>query len=1285
MKLHPTLIQAFRIFIIVCLLLPAVAQPTSSQHVVQAGWLFADENPTPLPEVTHYLDETQTPQPTEEPSTAPEETITPADIPPQEITQTPIPSDLQPAEEYPGDQIILSASIIDIPDVEYQALLAMYNATNGASWITNSGWNTDSSPCSWFGITCVGETDLKNVAEINLASNNLVGTIPDSFKQDLIHLRILDFSNNSLAGSIPDLSSMALLASLDLSGNQFNGSIPEYLGYSSSLENLDLSSNLLTGAVPPSIGNLSQLRGLHLSLNQLEGMLPDTFSNLQNLEKLYLNGNNHLLGNFPSWVVSLPALKELNISNNLFDGPLPANIGNLAPTLILLDISHNHFWSEIPAGITKLTKLNRLGGYTDIGHNHLTSKSTAVRDFLAKKDSDWAKTQTPLNPVPVIQGLNPPSAAPGGSDLILEVRGKSMLAETKVYWNGTELSATNRNPWMIEVVVPAALLVDEGSAVITAQNPYPTLGSSAEYKFYISNLLPADGSTALTPRPKFAWPEVPGANMYQLQLSTSSTFGTLLQSVTSSTNQITLKTNLPNNRTIYWRVRGKVNDAYQDWSPRYRFQSSNAPSTPSIISPANNVVTTSYKPKLTWGSISLPTGTAFEKYELQIALDLEFTQPVLTHFITTQSTRSYLVDKDPANADQALLKPNTKYFWRVRAFNRLMQYSNWSSTRSIRSAMLPPVMIEPAHGGASQSLRPTFVWTPVYEGNTPPPAYYRIQLSLYSNFSTVLMSGLPKQAQWTPGKNLPKNKTVYWRVSAVNANGTTIWTKSSFLSALPPSTPQLVSPSSDILLTDYDTSVTLNWSVSTVPTGTTFKHYALQVSRQPNFPQTSDTLEYFVTNISNPSYQLIGLLPNSNYFWRVQAVNLYNHRSLWSSTWNIKTAMLPVTNLQVFDQIAARPNFTWGPPDIVAGGPVPTTYTIQFSLSPIFDALITSGEPTTAEYRPLIDLPQNETIYWRVRANGEFGPTLWSSSSFLSSNPPSIPVLASPENDFLSTDYLPQLTWSASSVPEGTTFKNYLLLVSPDTSFESGVISRELPTNSYTFAVSELTPNSRYYWKVRAENTSGQYSTWSTVWSFRTAIGQPVLLSPVETSNVTVRDPEFLWEMEDDSGVTSYTIQISQDNTFATLLAEAQTLSTNYVPTIALPLNKLIYWRVSANGSNGPSAWGMGSFTSANPPSNPSLVSPANGVILTANPAKLDWSSSTVPKGTVFSHYEVQISMNASFDNPQVYTAGSNDRKLSEMAWPALSGNTKYYWRVRAVGTNDHVSQWSEEWSFTTP
>jgi hypothetical protein len=71
------------------------------------------------------------------------------------------------------------------------------------------------------------------------------------------------------------------------------------------------------------------------------------------------------------------------------------------------------------------------------------------------------------------------------------------------------------------------------------------------------------------------------------------------------------------------------------------------------------------------------------------------------------------------------------------------------------------------------------------------------------------------------------------------------------------------------------------------------------------------------------------------------------------------------------------------------------------------------------------------------------------------------------------------------------------------------------------------------------------------------------------TSN---RKPAFDWA--DVPGATSYTIQLSTEPSFASLVVSATVAPSTYAITWNLPVGTL-YWRVRANGPNGPSSWSV--------------------------------------------------------------------------------------------------------------
>ncbi len=218
----------------------------------------------------------------------------------------------------------------DIPQIECEALVALFTSTNGPGWTTNTGWNVDNSPCGWHGVTCLGGS----VSRIQVSGNNLMGPLP------------------------PELGNLGNLVYLNLSVNQLSDPLPPALGNLGSLENIILSQNQLSGMLPPELGNLSNLEALILGTNQFSGAIPATLGNLGNLQYLGLDFNQ-LSGMIPAALGNLSNLLDLSLRTNQLSGMIPAALGNLSNlTGLLLDV--NQLSGEIPAALGNLSNLSAL-------------------------------------------------------------------------------------------------------------------------------------------------------------------------------------------------------------------------------------------------------------------------------------------------------------------------------------------------------------------------------------------------------------------------------------------------------------------------------------------------------------------------------------------------------------------------------------------------------------------------------------------------------------------------------------------------------------------------------------------------------------------------------------------------------------------------------------------------------------------------------------------------------------------------------------------------------------
>ena len=92
-----------------------------------------------------------------------------------------------------------------VSEQERQALVALYEATEGNHWKNHDGWlGPVGSECAWYGISCEpGASELSTVVDLNLSENNLHGRIPDALGQ-LAHLQTLFLFGNELSGRLAE-------------------------------------------------------------------------------------------------------------------------------------------------------------------------------------------------------------------------------------------------------------------------------------------------------------------------------------------------------------------------------------------------------------------------------------------------------------------------------------------------------------------------------------------------------------------------------------------------------------------------------------------------------------------------------------------------------------------------------------------------------------------------------------------------------------------------------------------------------------------------------------------------------------------------------------------------------------------------------------------------------------------------------------------------------------------------------------------------------------------------
>ena len=486
-------------------------------------------------------------------------------------------------------------------------------------------------------------------------------------------------------------------------------------------------------------------------------------------------------------------------------------------------------------------------------------------------------------------------------------------------------------------------------------------------------LWPRDGISLQNNRPELDWSDFDGALGYDVQISRSANFNKLLMSkrVTPAVSTLTLKASLPANQRLYWRVRARTAAGAGLWSAPAEFVTANPPSTPVVRAPKKNQLITELRPRLDWSDSRVPLGTEFQKYEVQYADNDSFTGAVSLDVAGSGPSETVLSED---------LQPNTRYFWRVRAWNTAEESSAWSLVRTFRAAMTAPELSKPADGADTHTRRPMFEWLPV-DG----AAGYTVQVSKTDSFGKVTASYTLKTAQnwFAPSSDLPANGTFFWRVRANGVNGPSLFSEvRSFTTGQPPSVPALKSPAAGALVREVRPR--LDWSTVVLLPGTSFGHYELELDQDAAF---SAPLRAQVNSLTASEYTLeVDLEPNRTYYWRVRAWNAGvngiaedgdDDFSAWSKTRSFRTALAqPVLLSPGPGELTAslQPSLDWQDSEGALG------YRVEISRSDQFASLVRGVTVLNgiSEYTPPTALPSGTQLWWRVRATGKNGPSLWS-------------------------------------------------------------------------------------------------------------------------------------------------------------------------------------------------------------------------------------------------------------------------------------------------------------------
>ncbi|PRP88097.1 hypothetical protein PROFUN_04188 [Planoprotostelium fungivorum] len=170
----------------------------------------------------------------------------------------------------------------------------------------------------------------------------------------ILLLQTLDISGSNFVGRLPDsLGELAYLRHLNASNCGFSGDFPSTFQYNRYLRVLDMSNNNLTGGITDEMAAMISLKHMDLSGNQLNGTISSRIGTLYNLKHLDVS-DNELTGHVPDLISSSPVLRVYNLSRNHLNGTVPKTISTM-PNLSVLDFSSNSLSGRLSHCTHRLT------------------------------------------------------------------------------------------------------------------------------------------------------------------------------------------------------------------------------------------------------------------------------------------------------------------------------------------------------------------------------------------------------------------------------------------------------------------------------------------------------------------------------------------------------------------------------------------------------------------------------------------------------------------------------------------------------------------------------------------------------------------------------------------------------------------------------------------------------------------------------------------------------------------------------------------------------------------
>ena len=602
------------------------------------------------------------------------------------------------------------------------------------------------------------------------------------------------------------------------------------------------------------------------------------------------------------------------------------------------------------------------------------------------------------------------------------------------------------------------------------------------------------------------------------------------------------------------------------------------------------------------------------------------------------------------------LLEDQRYCWRVRA-NDGQLTSAYSTAcfvvSAVNAAPSVPVLNAPANNATGVSVTPTFAWGPSTDAEGEAITY---DIQVLNAQNAVVQSATGLSGTTTQFANAFGFQTVYrWQVRAVDRSGGT-----SAYTALATFTTGFEDTDNDGLPDTWEQQYFGN--LNQTPAG------------DPDGDGRNNLVEY--TGGTNPQ--------------------VYDG------------PLAPVPSAPACGSTVATVRPTLRTTNAVAPPAAVLRYQFELYADPGLSIPVASvdNRPSgagTTEWQVPNDLDENQRYYWRVRAKDDYINGPWSAPACaffvnVQNEAPGAPRINTPAIGSQVSSLQPALTVDNTTDPDGDTVTYGFQVYSEAslTNLVASVPAQVAGAATTTWQVNvPLTEDRQYYWRARATDTAGLSGAWSATGSFfvsadNTAPGVPTIILPVPDSVVPTLRPELgIVNGEDpDHDVLVYDWQLATDMTFANVIAFGNDVPTQSQVTTRFQLAQDLVedtrycWRVRSDDGQATSAYATACFVvsaSNAPPTVPVLNNPSNNSTVPSLQPVFSWAPASDVEGEAIT-YDVQV-LNAA---NVVVTEMTGVVGTATLMPQALTAETSYKWRARAVDASGGMSAFSATNNFAT-